>query len=489
MLLGVDVGTTHTKVGVYEEDGRLLAYTRGPTHREVAADGLSFRSPETLWRDTATLIREATAGLSRPIEALAISSMGEAGVPLDRSGQPTYPVIPWNDTRAEMQMRRLSGALEPKGWLSITGLFPNPIHSIAKWVWLREVDPGAWDRTRLWLSICNYIGYRLTGGTVMEVSQACRTMAFDIRSGDWSAELIELAGLTTDFLPPVVSATDRVGTVTAEAASLVGLRPGTPVFAGGHDHICAALACGVVVPEVVLDSLGTAEALTLGWREPPDPERAGGFGVGIHVAADHSYLIGGLYSSGGALHWLKELLGVASFTELRQLAAAVEPGAAPQFIAQFYGAGPPFNDPGATGAFVGITPDHDRAHLARAVYDGLALEIRAGIEALERVTGESIAVIRLVGASDEDDLSGRIRASVLGRPLEVARHPDMVTAGVALLAGIGLGVYASAEEAVARTYRIRRMFEPEPEWQAPYEEAYARSRHIVGALRESREGV
>lgn len=115
MLLGVDVGTTHTKVGVYEEDGRLLAYTRGPTHREVAADGLSFRSPETLWRDTATLIREATVGLSRPIEALAISSMGEAGVPLDRSGQPTYPVIPWNDTRAEVQMRRLSEALEPKG--------------------------------------------------------------------------------------------------------------------------------------------------------------------------------------------------------------------------------------------------------------------------------------------------------------------------------------------------------------------------------------
>ena len=226
MLLGVDVGTTHTKVGVYEEDGRLLAYTRGPTHREVAADGLSFRSPETLWRDTATLIREATVGLSRPIEALAISSMGEAGVPLDRSGEPTYPVIPWNDTRAEVQMRRLSEVLEPKGWFSITGLSPNPIHSIAKWVWLREVDPGAWDRTQLWLSICNYIGYRLTGGAVMEVSQACRTMAFDIRSGDWSAELIELAGLTTDFLPPVVSATDPVGTVTAEAAPLVGLRPG-----------------------------------------------------------------------------------------------------------------------------------------------------------------------------------------------------------------------------------------------------------------------
>ena len=278
MLLGIDVGTTHTKVGVYAEDGELLAHARGPTHRETGADGFQFRSPETLWRDTAALIRKATDGLARPIEALAVSSMGEAGVPLDGGGEPCYPVIPWNDTRAEAQMRRLSEALSPEGWFAVTGLFPNPIHSIAKWLWLRETDPGAWERTRTWLSVCNYIGYRLTGEMVMEASQACRTMAFDVRSGDWSAELLELAGLDVGFLPPVVSSTEPVGAVTSEAAELAGLRPGTPVYAGGHDHVCAALACGVITPEVALDSLGTSEALTLGWKSRPDPERAAASG-------------------------------------------------------------------------------------------------------------------------------------------------------------------------------------------------------------------
>ena len=245
MLLGVDVGTTHTKVGVYEEDGHACWPTPAalPIERWQPTDCHSGRRRPCGVTPPRSFVRRPSASPGRSRRWLSPAWV-RPGFRWTAAGN--RPILSFPGTTLGLRCRCDDSrrVLEPKGWFSITGLFPNPIHSIAKWVWLREVDPGAWDRTRLWLSICNYIGYRLTGGTVMEVSQACRTMAFDIRSGDWSAELIELAGLTTNFLPPVVSATDPVGTVTAEAASLVGLRPGTPVFAGGHDHVCAALACG-----------------------------------------------------------------------------------------------------------------------------------------------------------------------------------------------------------------------------------------------------
>lgn len=489
MLLGVDVGTTHTKAGIYDCEGRLVVHERIPTNRVNKSKALAYRSPDILWQDSAALIKRVVQNLEEPVAGLAVSSMGEAGVPLDSKGEATFPIIPWNDTRAVSQMERLIERLPPDRWSAVTGLFPSPIFSIAKWMWIRETEPEAWDKTSLWLSVCNYLSYRLTGEAVMESSQACRTMAFDIRARTWAEDLLSFAELESTFLPPVVSATHKVGEVTSKASSETGLVVGTPVFAGGHDHFCAALACGVVTPEVAFDSLGTSEALTLGWKAPPDPATANGFSVGIHVIENHSYLLGGLYSSGGTIQWLKQLLGLSSFEELRHLAQSVEPTQAPLFVAHFLGSGPPFNDPASSGAFVNLEPDHGPEHLARAVVDGLAFEISAGIEKMEQVTGLPITVTRLVGAADDDDLSPRVRASVLDRPVEVARYSDMVTMGNALIAGIGLGVYKDALDAVDKTYQVRCVFEPEENLHVQYRDMYERQRTLVSALRESRKGA
>ena len=300
MLLGIDVGTTHTKVGVYAPDGALLAHAGAPTPRETGGEvsgGAAHFPPEALYENVAALIRQVVSESGGGVTALAVASMGESGVTLDAEGKPTYPIIPWNDSRAEGQMERLG--LPAEKWFEITGLHPNPIHSVAKWLWLREHAPEVWEKTRGWLSVTGWVRYKLTGEAVMEASQAARTMAYDVRRGKWSGEVLELAHLPHNFLPPIVSGTAHVGEVTGKAAALTHLEPGTPVFAGGHDHICAALACGALSPEVALDSHGTAEALTLGLAASPDPQGAGGFGVGPHVIDGHAYLLGGIYSAGG----------------------------------------------------------------------------------------------------------------------------------------------------------------------------------------------
>ncbi len=485
MLLGLDVGTTNVKVGVYARDGSLLAHAEGVTPKGVSA-GYENYLPDALWQTAAALIREVVSTANVEVAALAVSSMAEAGLPLNPSGEPTYPIIPWNDLRAERYMRGLTEKLEPARWYAITGLYPNPIHSIAKWLWLKEEQPEAWRRSRTWLSAMGFVRYKLTGNMLIEATQAARTMAFDVRKHEWSQELLELVGVPMSFLPPLVRATDSAGAVTRAAASLTGLEVGTPVFAGGHDHVCASLACGALSPNVAFDSLGTAEGLTFGLAEPPNPDKAGGFGVGPHVIPGHSYWMGGIYSSGGAVAWAKNLLGL-TFETLLELAASVAPGTAPLFVAHFYGEAPPFSDPNAKGAFLEVTPEHGPAHFARAVLEGVVFEIKRHIETFETLQGHPTEVVRVIGSPSQNPLWLEIRTAILGRPLELSRHPDMVTLGAALIAGLGAGIYATPEEAVGATFQAGKTFEPNPEWEEKYVDVYKRYLHTTKILRAGRD--
>ena len=485
MLLGIDIGTSNLKVGVYSRDGELLAHAQAVTPKGVTG-GYENYLPDALWQITAGLIKEVLARSQAEVQALAVASMGEAGLPLDKDGEAAYPIIPWNDPRAEAHMQALEKRLKPAHWYAVTGLRPNPIHSIAKWVWLKETQPEVWARSRTWLSVTGYIRYKLTGELLMEASQAARTMAYDVRKHAWWGEGLELAGIPRTFLPPLVRATDPAGEVTKAAAASTGLRAGTPVFAGGHDHICAALACGAFKADVALDSLGTAEGLTFGLAGAPNPAEAGGFGVGPHVIAGHRYYLGGIYSSGGSVAWVKNLLGLESFDALLELAASAEPGASPLFLAHFYGEAPPFGDSSATGAFMEVRPEHGPAEFARSVLEGVAFEIKRHIETFETLVEDPVSIIRVVGSPAQNPLWLLIRAAILGRPLELTRHADMVTLGAALIAGLGAGVYKTPQEAVDATFRVGEHLEPNPDWQARYAEPFERYKHLSSVLREGR---
>lgn len=438
-LLGVDIGTTHSKVAVYDALGRLLAHDKVITPR----DGEVFDAAE-IWRQVAACIQRLS--WQRKIDAIAVASMGESGVLLDAYDEPVGSVIPWFDTRASEQMKRLQGQLGER-WYQITGLHPSPIHSVNKWYWWRDHHPELWQGVRTWLPIGNWISFKLCGEQAAEASLAARTMACDVSKNQWSEEVLGAAGLSTKLLPPIVRATDTLGAITRDAAELTGLPEGTPVIAGGHDHICAALAAGALSPNLVLDSSGTAEALLLARAGNPNPREAGGFGTGAYVLSDYHYLMGGMYSSGGVLAWAKDLLGAPSFEVLHALAMSVPAGSAPLFIAHFYGDAPPVNDPTATGAFLGVTPGHGAGHLARAVYEGIACEVRRGVEALEHLTCVPVETLLLVGSAADDAWWCDIRRAVLDRPLTVSQQADMVTLGAALVAGLGVGLLADPQDA------------------------------------------
>jgi xylulokinase len=485
MLLGIDIGSTNTKVGIYSKRGKLLAQSKALTPQGKSSDGLVNFFPEKIWKTVGRLVRQAVNEAGVEIQALAVSSFGESGIPLDENFEPTYDIIPWYDEqRTVKQLASLSKKMDAKYFYNTTGLYPSAIHSVFKWLWLKEEKPKVWQKTKHWLSVTDFIGYKLSGTAFMEAGQAARTMAYDVVKNQWSDDILKAAGLSTTFLPPVVPATTPLGGITKEASKLTGLPEGTPVFVGGHDHFCAALACGALSADVGLSSFGTAEAFTLGLRAKANPKKSQGFGVGPHVLEGYSYILGGIYTSGGVISWLKNLLNLASFAELPRLAAKVKPGKSPLFIANFHGAAPPFNDPHATGAFLEVKPEHTQAHFARAVLEGIAFEHKASFPFFEKVTGQRMELIRMVGI--HNPLWEDIRAAIFERPVETSAHDDMVTMGVALLAGLGARIYSSPEEAIAMTYKVKRTIQPNPDWQEAYQAPFERYLKYREALRKSR---
>ena len=486
MLLGIDIGTTHTKVAIYNKRGKLLAQQKALTPKGKSSDGLINFFPDKVWKTAARLIKQAVVEADVDIAAMAVSSFGEGGVSLDENFAPTYDIIPWYDEQRTIgQLEKLSKKIDSKHFYNTTGLYPSAIHTVFKWLWLKEEKKQAWQKTKLWLSVMDFIGFKLSGTAFTEAGQAARTMAYDVVKRQWSEDILKAAGLSTKFLPPVVPATTPLGGITKEASKLTGLPEGTPVFVGGHDHFCAALACGALSPDVGLASFGTAEAFTLGWQAKVNPKKSLGFGVGPHVLEGYSYLLGGIYTAGGAVNWVKNLLGLESFATLNKLAAKVPPGESPLFIANFHGAAPPFNDPHATGAFLEVKPEHTQAHFARAVLEGIAFEHKTSFPYFEKVTGQRMELIRMVGI--HNPLWEDIRTAIFERPVETSAHDDMVTMGVALLAGLGARIYESPQAAIAMTYKTKRLIQPDKRWQERYRAPFERYVKYRAALRESRQ--
>ena len=183
------------------------------------------------------------------------------------------------------------------------------------------------------------------------------------------------------------------------------------------------------------------------------------------------YLIGGVFSSGGALAWVKDLYQIADYTQLKAMALSVDIGTNPLFIAHFHGSSPPFNDSNAKASFVGLEPRHGAANLIRAVYEGVVFEFNRGLDVLETTTHIPVETVRVVGGLN-DDFMLKLRASIYGKTLELVKHDDMVTLGAALLAGIGANIYDNPADAIAQTFQLRGSIEPDEAWQEAYQAVF-----------------
>lgn len=498
LLIGLDLGTTHFKALAVSEEGAVRAAVSTSTPATDEGEGRVVYDPDAVWESVVELLRtvRARAG-SEPVAGVACASMGEAGFLLDSEGMPLGPALAWFDPRTRPLEERWSRKVSLERIRAITGLQSDFTYTLHKILWWKLSHPELFTRARHWLGMSEYVAYRLCGEMGTDFSLASRTMALDLAREEWSEELLSAGELPHTLLPPVVPAGTRLGTVNAQLARATGLSPGAIVAAGGHDHICAALAVGAVGPRVLLNSCGTAETMLAAVAREALPRALAEkrLVVGHHLFAGTYYAMASLRTSGLSADWfVREMLtgpdnGHAAFAERARVSP---PGARGLlFYPYLRDASDERHGAGSAGVMLGLRDFHTNADLARALIEGLAFESRRMLERLgpmlrlaPRAAGAtgSPPVLRAVGGGTANPTWMQVKADVLELPIQVPAVQEATAYGAALLAGLGAGTFRDASTLPGGCREAAQRYAPHPERQRVYRSIYQRYLSLLPAV-------
>jgi xylulokinase len=489
VVLGLDVGTTNVKCLALEESGTVIAQAGEPTPQSHPKPGWTDFEPGPLWETVCRAIRAVISQLQHreAVKGIAVSSMAESIVPVDARGQPLASAIAWFDLRTVEEFEFLREQIGYDTLFGVSGITPDPMFSLCKILWIRNHHPDAFRKVRHWLQFADYIAFRLCGVAATDRSLACRTLAYDLKRGDWSNEILQAAGVPPSCLPPVRRSGSPLGRVAPSSARATNLPASAVVSVGIHDHLSGAFAAGGLSAGVLFDSIGTSESVIALCPQPVFNDRVAtnGFAQGaVWIEEPIYYLAGGLQTAGAAVEWFRrELGGEASTAELVQKAATVDEPI-PIFLPHLTRSQTPHPDTKAAGAFIGIKSTTTQAAMFRAVLEGIAFEARASADAIIAVAElPPFESILSIGSSLENRLLAQIKADLHALPMKINPIRETVSLGAALLAGIGCGVFADASSAarVARREEIsvKPNLENSRRLQARYQEVY---RDLYGQL-------
>ena len=448
-MLGADIGTTHIKVFMYDEEGRPLGGTQRSTPTRRLADGGAEYDASSLERVVMEAMREVSERYGPP-RAIGISSIAESGFLVDRAGEALAPAIAWFDGRTAALADRWRERMDPFELFCRTGLHFGPIHSACKLEWHKENSPEAWKKATGWLGVAEYLAFRMTGERGTDPSLASRTLLFRIDRGEWDEELCELAGVAPELLPPVREAGTGVGGLLASVGRKIRAPEGIPVAVCGHDHVCGVFGAGATRPGEVVDSMGTAEACLLTLRgSPPMNEAVYDLDllVGQHVVPGGFYVAASLPESGGAVEWMLRLLDgdEEDLQRWTERAETLSPGEGGVVL-------PRLNGEGYGIALCALSKEGDPAHVLRALLEGLTLEIDATLKQAARATGIRLENLNVMGGGAKNALWRQLKADASGLPVRVVSDPQCVARGAAMLAGVGAGIFEGYDSVPAPGY-------------------------------------
>ncbi len=492
IVLGVDVGTSALKAVAVDGSGAVRATAARSYPLHTPRPGWSEQQPEDWARAASEALRELADRLPQAnIAALGLSGQMHGSVFVDRNGRVIRPALLWNDARTGPECEEIERRAGRAQIIRITGNRPSPGFQAPKLLWLRRHEPEAYGRIHQVLLPKDFVRLRLTGTAATDVADASGTLLLDLRTRDYSKELLDALEIPRRWLPPVSESPQPVARLSREGARATGLPEGLPVVAGGGDNACAAVGAGIVEAGDGVCSLGTSGTLFVHACEPvADPE--GGLNAFCAAVPGGWHLMGVVLSAGGALQWFVDrvLLPPDSdgdpFERLFGELAMIAPGAEGLlFLPYLAGERSPHMDPSARGAWVGLSLAHGRGHMTRALIEGVGY---AFADCLSRMRDLGLAPERLVlaGGGARSPVWRRILASQLELPLLPSRAAEGPALGAAMLAGIGTGLFDSYETAVARCVpHPEAAIEADAQAVAVYREGLARYRRLYPALRDA----
>lgn len=470
-LLGIDLGAGSLKATLIDETGAIAGEAAHPVTTSIPRFGWSEQSPAEWFSALCSAVPAALEAASLPASAIAgIGLSAGAHIPVltDEAGTVLRPAIMWNDQRAAAEAAALHEAAGEK--IIATSLNrANPTWTLAMLAWLQANEPATMARAKRLYLAKDYLRFCLTGTWETDFSDAIGALLADNETKTWSLDLAALINLNPALLPPITAPEHIVGVITPEAAARTGLATGTPVICGSNDTTVECFGVGADTPGIGAIKLATAGVLYLVTQGPVVRPPISCY---PHILPGLYYAATGTNSCASAHRWLRDLVfAEGGFDAMDALAAATTPGARGLlFHPYLQGERAPYWDPLLRADFIGLTISHGKPEFARALYEGLAFSIRDLLEAA-RAEGFAFDKIRLMGGGARSATWRQIIANVTGLTIERTEAAD-ASFGAALLAGIGTGVFASHEDAVARCVRLAGTTTPEPDAQKFYDDLF-----------------
>lgn len=496
-LLGIDLGTSGTKTLLIDDDGRPLASATVEYPLSTPRPGWAEQDPQLWWDAAQVSIREVLlrSGLSGDaVKGIGLSGQMHGSVFLDAAGEVLRPALLWCDQRTAAQC---AWATETVGAERVVELTSNPIltgFTLPKVLWLRDNEPEAYARVRQVLLPKDYLRYKLTGAFATEVSDASGTAMFHVRERRWATELLEAVDVPAAWMPECFESVVPSATLSAEGAAATGLRAGTPVVGGGGDQAAGAVGNGIVESGILSSTVGTS-GVVFAYSDAPAVDPKLRLHTFCHAVPGKWHQMGVMLSAGGSLRWYRDTLA-GSETETARLlgqdpyeviaaAAAQAPVGCEGllFLPYLTGERTPYPDPNARGVFFGLTLRHDRRHLARAVLEGVAFGLRDSFEILDEM-GVPVREVRASGGGARSPLWRQIQADVTGREHVTINVDEGPAFGVALLAGVGTGVWPDVATACRVTIRVTDRCPAETAAVARYNRLYPTYQGLYSSLKE-----
>ncbi len=495
--LGLDIGTSSTKVLLMELNGTVLASCAPEYPFRTPRPLWAEADPEDWWKATIEGIRTviAKAGV-KPSDVAGIGLSGQMHglVMLDSEGKVLRPCIMWNDQRTAAQCAELTEKVGAEKVLAITGNPILPGFTAGKILWVRQNEPEVYARCAKVLLPKDYIRYRLSGVYASEVSDASGTSLLDVPARKWSKVMLEAAGIPESWMPELSESPDISSHLSAQAAELTGLAQGLPIAGGGGDQAAQAVGCGIVEEGLISATFGTSGVVFAHSRQYRG-EPQGKLHAFCAAVPGEWHLMGVMLSAAGSLQWFRDALGQAEVAKAKaegkhpyalfdEMAATVPAGSEGLFFLPYLsGERTPHPDPLARGAFVGLTLRHGNAEIVRSVLEGITYGMLDSVE-LMRNLGIVSRTIVASGGGARSALWRQMMADAFNTPIAMVNATEGAAYGAALLAAVGTKAYADVRTAAAKCIATKVAAEPGKDV-AIYAKAYPSYKALYPALKQS----
>jgi xylulokinase len=489
MLIGLDVGTTAARAVVIDLNGRLVASASQEYPLLMPQAGWTEQDPDAWWAASQSVLRKVTRGLEKKPLGLGLAGQMHGSVFLDSADQVIRPALLWNDQRTARQCAEITELVGVERLISIAG---NPAltgFQAPKILWLRDEEPAAYERVTSVLLPKDYVRLKLTGDKATDASDASGTLLLDLRTRDWSHELLDRLNLRLEWLPKVLEGPDVSGSTRKTVAEATGVAAGVPVAAGGSDNAAAAIGNAIIREGVVSSSVGTS-GVVFADCETMRVDLKGRVHAFCHAVPQRYHVMGVTLSAGGSLRWWRDVVAPADDYDALAARAAQAPAGSEGllFLPYISGERTPHLDPRARGAFIGLQLRHSAAHMARAVMEGVVYSLK---DCLDLIAEMGVAIDRVIatGGGARNPVWRQLQADVFGVPVYRNKVDEGPALGAALLAGVAAGSYRDLEDACSHVEIDPEPTRPDPQrhqlyrrYHAAFAEAYAATAPLMHRL-------